>query len=220
MTQKPSTATNPSSLSGTPVVNQLHFRTNAHTIVPFLKTKAGGGSGHALFSLHSIVNLPKNLHIPLSENIIGLALLNIKLPILDPQLRARIVSGWAAAYSGQQAQAVIQAALDGLRVKLQGSAHAILEQAIDNYAASGYFCQYDWCMDHWGTPEDVQAVGAATFQLPTTSIEFTTLATPPVLALQQLANIFPSVLFTLRYRYPSEGTWSEVEFHPFPPFGY
>jgi hypothetical protein len=59
-----------------------------------------------------------------------------------------------------------------------------------------------------------------TFTVPTPGIEFTTVATPPILALQILANTFPSVLFTLDYATDTSTAWTEVRFHPFPPFGY
>ena len=114
-----------------------------------------------------------------------------------------------------------------LRNKLAGmddateSAAALtkLERAVDNYNATGFFSQYDWRMTHWGTIEDIFSIDEATFELPTKCIEFQTAWTPPIAGLQLLSNAFPSVKFRLEYRLGNT-PWTEVEFFPFPPFGY
>jgi hypothetical protein len=67
---------------------------------------------------------------------------------------------------------------------------------------------------------DIQTVVATTFVPSTTYLEFITYLTPPIPAMQTLANTFPSVRFELRYRYHSQDSWTEVEFFPFPPFSY
>ena len=203
----------------------LYFRTNSNTILPFLKSKAGGSSGHALFSLNSIDNLPKELILPLSDDIIQLSLMNIDISILDEAVKTKFLANWTVEYTGKRPQSVIYEKKDELRKKLKSvKSHQaqldVLEQAVDNYESKGFFCQFDWCMVHWGTSADIQDVTESTFLLPTTFIEFQTLATPPIIALQQLANTFPSVLFTLLYQYPPESTRAEVQFYPFPPFGY
>ncbi len=207
------------------VTNQLHFRTNSNTILPYLKSKAGGISGHPLFSLNSITCLPKELVLPLSNDIIQLSLLNIDIPILDEEVKAGFLANWTIEYNGKQPQSVICEKVDEIRKKLQSTqSHQpkldVFQQAVDNYESKGFFCQFDWCMVHWGTHADIQAVTESTFLLPTRFIEFQTVSTPPVIALQLLANTFPSVLFTLLYQYPPESTWTEVQFYPFPPFGY
>jgi hypothetical protein len=207
------------------VINKLYFKTNSNTIVPYLKSKAKTGTGHARFTLNSIVDLPKRHILPLNDDIFRLSLLNIGLPILDEKLRAKFIADWTPEYTGKQSKSVLYETVGEIRKKLKLSKSQkhqleVLEQATDNYEISGFFSQFDWCMDHWGTPEDIQDVTASTFDLPTDFIEFKTLLTPPVIALQQLANTFPSVWFTLLYQYPSEDTWNEVQFYPFPPFGY
>ncbi|MBU1564117.1 MAG: hypothetical protein KJ630_00645 [Proteobacteria bacterium] len=207
------------------MANRLHFRTNSNTILPYLKSKADGNSGHACFSLNSIATLPKELILPLDDYIIQLSLLNIDIPILDETVKAKFLANWTAEYTGKQDQSDIFKKVAEIRDKLQVEKSLqpqlhVLEQAADNYQSKGFFSQFDWCMVHWGTSADILDVTNSTFLLPTACIEFQTAATPPIIALQQLANTFPSVLFTLLYQYPPENTWNEVQFYPFPPFGY
>lgn len=203
------------------VTNQLYFRTNSNTILPYLKSKADGRSGHARFSLNSIANLPKELVLPLNDDLIQLSLMNIEIPILDETVKAKFLANWTVENTGKQPQPVIYEKVAEIRKRLSHQPRIeILEQAVGNYESQGYFCQFDWCMVHWGTTADIQDVTESTFLLPTSFIEFHTVATPPIIALQQLANTFPSVLFTLLYQYPPASTWTEVQFYPFPPFGY
>lgn len=207
------------------VVNQLHFRTNSNTIVPYLKAKAEIHTGHNRFSLNSIVNLPNTLILPLNDSIMELSWLNIAVPILDESVKARFLNYVTPEYTGKQPQALIYATIDKIRINLQTSKVfepqlESLNRAVGNYESTGFFSQVDWCMDHWGTTEDIQGVSETTFDLPTTYLEFQSVSTPPIIALQFLANTFPSVLFTLRYKLSPENVWNEVQFYPFPPFGY
>lgn len=207
------------------VINQLHFRTNSNTILPYLKTKAGGGSGHALFSLNSIINLPRDLILPLGVDIIQLSIWNTGVPILDERLKARFLALWTAEYTGKKSRSFICAkASDMLEKHNIASSRSlkpeVVNKAMYNFEHTGFICQFDWCMDHWGTTGDIHAVTECTFLLPTRFIEFQTINTPPLIAMQHLANTFPSVNFTLLYKYSLQDVWQEVQFHPFPPFGY
>jgi len=207
------------------VMNQLRFRTNSNTILPYLQSKTDGRSGHPLFSLNSIVNLPKTLILPLSETLLRLSFLNINVPIVDEKIKAQFSTCWNPEYAGKQPKKAIYEAVTKIRKVLEASKELssqleILKQAVANYENEGYLCQVDWCMEHWGTIEDIQSVTESTFQLPTAFIEFQTIHSPPIVALQQLANTFPSVLFTLLFRCAPETPWKEVQFFPFPPFGY
>ncbi len=207
------------------VLNQLHFRTNANTIVPYLKAKPEISTGHHRFSLNSIINLPNILTLPLNDSIILLSLLNCSIPILDETSKARFLTYLTPKYTGKQPQTLIYATIDKIRIHLQTTKViepqlTSLNRAVDNYESFGFFSQVDWCLDHWGTAEDIEGVTESTFDLPTTRIEFQTISTPPIIALQLLANTFPSVLFTLQYRLLTENVLNEVQFYPFPPFGY
>jgi hypothetical protein len=51
-------------------------------------------------------------------------------------------------------------------------------------------------------------------------IEFSTLWTPPIAALQELADMFPSVRFELTYRLEPSDPWTLVEIFPVKPWGY
>jgi hypothetical protein len=207
------------------VDNQLHFRTNSTTILPYLKAKADGNSGHPRFTLNSIITLPKVLVLPINDEIIQLSVLNISLPILDEKIKAQFLANWMADYHGKQPPPILSRKVEKIRQRLHTKKYPqsqmdLLDQAESNYEKYGFFCQFDWCMDHWGTPADIQGVTESTFELPTSFLQFQTVSTPPIMAVQQLANTFPSVLFTLLFSYRPEATRHEVQFYPFPPFGY
>jgi hypothetical protein len=207
------------------VLNQLHFRTNSNTIIPYLKAKTEIRTGHSRFSLNSIIKLPSALISPLNDPIVRLSLMNSAVPILDESVKAVFLTYLSPDYTGKQPQALIIATIDQIRIHLQTTKVLkpeleALNRAVGNYENFGFFSQIDWCLDHWGTTEDIQDLTESTFDLPTTRIEFQTIATPPIIALQFLANTFPSVLFTLQYRLVTENNWNEVQLYPFPPFGY
>lgn len=206
------------------VVNRLQFRTNSTTILPFLKSKADGTGGHPLFSLNSIASLPKALILPLNQVVVGLALQNIEIALVDESVKARFLADWRPDYRGKKTPQELEACIATRRQKLTRDQETTdvdtFEQAVSNYRTHGFFCQFDWCMEHWGTVGDIEDLVETTFRLPTACIEFTTRETPPLIALQQLANTFPSVLFILSYRLLTGGEWREVQFYPFPPFGY
>jgi hypothetical protein len=207
------------------IVNRLSFRTNSHTIVPYLLSKKERTHSRSKFTLSALAECPKELFVPLTPHVVQLSLGNAALPILDECLRQRVVESLAPHYRGKLSPQELREAVErarheldcGIFGQMEGDA---LRQSLDNHRLSGHFSHIDWCLDHWGCPEDIVAMVDSTFTVPTPGIEFTTVATPPILALQLLANTFPSVLFTLDYAAETGAKWVEVRFHPFPPFGY
>jgi hypothetical protein len=107
-----------------------------------------------------------------------------------------------------------------LKKSLKESDAKLLNKAVTNFEATGFFCQRDWCMTNWGTIEDIHSVDESTFTEDTTSIEFETLYSPPLKALKILADTFPSVRFRLLYKYAFEDSWTNMEIFPITPFGY
>ena len=212
-------------LSFQKIINRLRFRTNSHTIIPFLLSKKEYVQHLPGFSLNALIELPTNLITPESSGVFRLSLKNSALPILDDQVRKEVVACLGPDYSGQYSPAELDQAITAARQDLdkgQGGKEEgeILTLIVNNHKSTGYFSHIDWALDHWGCIADIQAVTPESFSIPTPGIEFTTLATPPILALQRLANTFPSVRFTLQYAVQDSATWKAVEFHTFPPFGY
>lgn len=207
------------------IINRLSFRTNAHTIIPFLLSKKERTLSRPNFTLNALAECPKELIVAQTPRVVQLSLKNVSLPILDESVRHRVAAGLAPHYRGKLSPQELSEAADRTRHELDCGSHGEMErdalrQSLDNYRLHGYFSQVDWCLDHWGCPEDIVEMVDTTFTVPTSCIEFTTVATPPILALQLLANTFPSVLFTLVYATDTSNDWVEVQFHPFPPFGY
>lgn len=207
------------------IVNRLEFRTNSHTIVPFLLCKESLVHHRPGFSLNALAELPKELWVPELPVVIDLSLKNTALPILDDAVRLGVIACLSPHYHGKSSPSELHEAVERTGSKLgKDSAtreeSAVLSRIIENHGSYGYFSHIDWGLDHWGCFADILSVSAETFKVPTPGITFTTLATPPILALQRLANTFPSVRFTLHYAVEKSEAWSEVEFHPFPPFGY
>jgi hypothetical protein len=207
------------------IINRLSFRTNSHTIIPFLLSKKERRQSRPDFTLNALAECPKELIVPQTPRVVRLSLENAALPILDESVRQRLAASLAPHYRGKLSPQELRTAVDsahhqldcGNSGEMEGDA---LRRSLDNHRLHGYFSQIDWCLDHWGCPEDIVEMVDTTFTVPTPRIEFTTVATPPILALQLLANTFPSVLFTLDYAPETSTAWTEVQFHPFPPFGY
>jgi hypothetical protein len=207
------------------IINRLSFRTNSHTIIPFLLSQKGLRPSRPDFTLNALAECPKELLVQQTPSVAQLSLDNVALPILDESLRQRVALGLAPHYRGKLSPQELREAVDRARHELDCENYGQMEggavrQSLDNYRLFGYFSHIDWCLDHWGCPEDIVEMVDSTFTLPTPGIEFTTVATPPILALQLLANTFPSVLFTLDFAAETGTDWVEVQFHPFPPFGY
>ena len=212
------------------IINQLHFGTNSKTILAFIKSGDPESSAPSQFSMNSIRLMPKGLNLLLNPGIKQLAAMNMELPALDEATRQTAASKLLCGYATKQSQTDIEAAIGELGTELKASsggnetAHkdalAAFDQAVSNYRKTGFFCQYDWRMAHWGTVEDILSVTPPTFERPTAYLEFTTYLTPPVFALQALAQTFPSVKFKLLYRYETSHAWTNMEIFPITPFGY
>ena len=205
--------------------NRLFFRTNTMGILAFLKTKASSDKGQGLISLNSIRQLPAALTLPLNADILHLSLMNVDLPLFDERIAADFLACLPPEYKGKRPREEILTTAAALRNSLQTIKGdtirlEIFNRAMDNFTTHGFFCQHDWCLNQWGTAEDIQTVIQATFHQATTCIEFTTLGTPPLIGLQRLADTFPSVLFTLQYRLLPAEEWQEVQLFPLTPFGY
>lgn len=212
------------------IINQLHFGTNSKTILAYIKSRDPGSPAPPQFSMNSIKLMPEGMNIPLNPGIKQLAAMNVELPALDEATRQMAVSKLLYGYATKRSPADIEAAIEKLGTELKASqdgcgaadkdALAVFDRAVSNYRESGFFCQYDWRMAHWGTVEDILSVTASTFERPTAYLQFTTYLTPPVFALQALAQTFPSVKFKLLYRYDTSDTWTNMEIFPITPFGY
>lgn len=207
------------------IINRLWFRTNSHTIVPFLLSRKECVAHRPGFSLNALIELPTNLVTPELPVVFHLSLKNSTLPILDDQVRQGVVACLAPDYRGKRSPAELHQAIATVRQELEDCQGGkkdldILTRIVDNQRSTGYFSHIDWALDHWGCIADIDGVAPESFSIPTPGIEFNTIATPPILALQQLANTFPSVRFSLQYAVQGSATWNDVEFHPFPPFGY
>lgn len=221
------------------VINRLHFRTNAKTILSHIKSKAVDKSGPAEFSFNSIRLMPESMKLipatAMARRLERLSLMNCDLSVFDPSVQEIILSNFDDNRVEKQSEEEIRKSMEEIRqwiVSTAGSSDAdddvsdrhssarIYEQAIANYHEVGFFSQLDWRLSHWGTAEDVLSVVKETFERPTSFIEFQTKWSPPVAAVQSLANAFPSVRFELRYHYLDSESWKKVEFFPTVPFGY
>jgi hypothetical protein len=217
------------------IVNQLTYRTNANTILRLLKSGAAGRPCPPLFSLHSIRPIPAALVMPPSPWLTSLLLVNIAVPPVEENIRQNALTRMLGKSPRRANEAVIRRTIDDVGGRLRATAAdastpaaqqtapndlALFDQAVQNYAEHKFFSQYDWCMAYWGTIADIQSVVESTFELPTGLLEFSTLWTPPLAALQDLADMFPSVRFELRYRRESVPEWTLHEIFPVKPWGY
>lgn len=207
------------------VTNRLHFLSNDKTILAHLKSRHPDNKCPLQFSLNSIKKTPAELDLPLDPVLMDLAVLNMQMPSLDPKTENVILEHVFMGHPAKTNATHIRQKIEEIRTDIAQSSSeghnlaASFEQAVANYGQLKFFCHYDWRMHHWGTVEDIQSVVDATFTLPTRWIEFETAWSPPIAAVQLLSNTFPSVRFRLEYRFAVD-PWIEVEFFPFPPFGY
>ena len=207
------------------VINRLHFLSNDKTILAHLKSRHPGNPCPVQFSLNSIKKTPSELDLPLDPVLIDLAVLNMQMPSLDPKTEQMVLAHVFMGRPGKSVASPIQRTVEEMRTRISQSFAAAdtlaasFEQAVANYGQFKFFCHYDWRMHHWGTVEDIHSVVDSTFELPTRCIEFKTAWSPPIAAVQLLSNTFPSVRFRLEYCFAGD-PWVEVEFFPFPPFGY
>lgn len=207
------------------VTNRLHFLSNDKTILAYLKSRHPGNTSPAQFSLNSIKKTPVDLNLPLSFVLVDLSVMNMQLPSLDPKTEQMVLEHVFMGRLGKTDASHIQQEIEGIRKRISSSSAAAdtlapsFEQAVANYGQFKFFCHYDWRMHHWGTVEDIHSVVESSFEMPTRCIEFETAWSPPIAAVQLLSNTFPSVRFRLEYCFAGD-PWVEVEFFPFPPFGY
>ena len=207
------------------VINRLHFLSNDKTILAHLKSRHPENSCPAQFSLNSIKRTPEELILSLNPDLKILAVSNMKMPSLDSKTEQMIFEHVFMGHPSNSDVSQIQQKIEEIRNRIGQSTSAndtltaIFEKAAANYRQFKFFCHWDWRMHHWGTIEDIHSVVDATFKLPTRFIEFKTVFSPPIAAVQLLSNAFPSVRFRLEYCFAGD-PWIEVEFFPFPPFGY
>lgn len=207
------------------VINRLHFLSNDKTILAHLKSRHPGNQCPSQFSLNSIKMTPADLDLTLDPVILDLAVLNMKMPGLDPKTRRILMEHVFLGDPGNSNPSQIQQKIEeaGARIaqwSAPGHTSAVsFERAVANFRQFKFFCHWDWRMHHWGTVEDIHSVVESTFELPTRCIEFETAWSPPIAAVQLLSNAFPSVRFRMEYCFAGD-PWIEVEFFPFPPFGY
>jgi len=216
------------------LTNQLSFLTNSKYILKLLKEKAPANGSPPQFSLESIQPMPEALWMPQFECLKPLLALNMELPQMAEEVRRTALNDWILPSPQKADETTIRERIKQIGLTLNAAASdravnnasgtdktdlELFEQAVANYNQYSFFNQCDFRMDRWGTLEDIRAVDAATFELPTTCIEFTTLLTPPLSAIQSLVDLFPSVRFELKYRF-GKNEWTHVEFFPTRPWGY
>jgi hypothetical protein len=173
------------------------------------------------FSLNAIKSMPDALFLPLVDPVVSLAASNVDLPPLHGVVKEAVLFEAIFGEAGKLSDSGIRGKIDAVRKNVSDpESVALIDRAVANYGQYGFFSQYDWRLAHWGTIEDVHAVTPETFEPATTCLEFTTRLLPPVAAMQELANTFPSVRFKLKYRYDSDESWIVEDLFAFPPFGY
>jgi hypothetical protein len=213
-------------------INQLYLSENSHTILPYLKAKKDIIDCPGEFSLNSIKSMPEALKLPLNSDVLSLAKMNLEMPEFDEHLKDlaldHLFTDWKPQKTGPEMQAFILDLREKVRKvdvandseKSGNSMISIFEQAVSNFQKYRFFCQYDWRLTHWGTDLDICSVVSSTFTIPTTYIEFETSGLPPIVALRNLADTFPSVRFLLQYRNSLDKDWIKKSIFPSLPFGY
>jgi hypothetical protein len=213
-------------------INQLFLSENSHTILPYLKAKKGTIDCPREFSLNSIKSMPEALKLPLNSDVLSLANMNLEMPEFDEHLKDLALDYLFANWKPQETGPEMQAFIIDLKKKVRevdvvddsgksgNSMISIFEQAVSNFQKYRFFCQYDWRLAHWGTDLDICSVASSTFTIPTPYIEFETSGLPPIVALRNLADTFPSVRFLLQYRKPHDKQWFKMSIFPSLPFGY
>ncbi|MBU2514972.1 hypothetical protein KJ966_26930 [bacterium] len=209
------------------VTNRLYFKTNSKTILIYLKSKALGSDSPDLFSLNSIKMTPVELILPLTNEIRTLSIMNADRPSLSEPAGQIALSNLFDGQEKKENPSEIQKAIGSMKGSLQKVEtekgkmdYEVFEKALSNYEQTRFFSFYDWRLAHWGVVDDIHSVVESTFKRPTTCIEFETTWVPPMKALNNLANTFPSVRFELQSRYNSSDPWEKTELFPAIPFGY
>jgi hypothetical protein len=205
------------------IFNHLRFFSNDKTILAFIRPKNRETGVYEPFSLNTIKPMPPELLLPDVTPVIPLILLNAELPPLEEKIRHAALANLFPSPPQKASTEAIQAKMEAIECEWHGTdrpEREIVQRALANYRAHRYFSHVDWRLTHWGTVEDVVSIVDSTFTLPAEFIEFETRWTPPIAALQALANIFPSVRFELQYRAAPTDPWNLVEIFPLLTFGY
>jgi hypothetical protein len=209
------------------LINRLHFGSNAAAILKYLRSKSDDGLGPSQFSFNAIRLMPDPLNLPNHPMVQRLSLMNSDWSAFNDKVSAFALRRLGHHNSHRRTDEKIEEAIEDLRCKTSSmefinglSERHIFDQAVANYRHFGFFASFDWRLANWGTVADVCSVGKSTFKLPTSCIEFTTQWTPPIFAIQTLADTFPSVRFELFYRYAPDEPFTKIEFFPTVPFGY
>lgn len=203
------------------VVSQLHFLTNTEKILGYIRSNRVHDNPPPEFSLNAIRSMPDPLFISLSAAVLSLSAWNVDLSSLNEKVRQAALSGGMACRQGEGNGVEVDEKIEAARKAARDAADVgLIDRAVSNYRQFGYFSQYDWRFANWGTVEDIHSVVSETFRVPSSWLEFTTRWTPPIAAMQELANTFPSVRFKLKYRYDSDDSWMVEDLFAFPPFGY
>lgn len=203
------------------LTNQLHFATNTEMVLKYIRTGRAHDNPPPEFSLNAIKSMPDELFLPLTGPVVSLGASNVDLPSLHESVRALVSSEEVFVGLGKLSESGIREKIEALRKsETERDSAALIDRAVANYETCGFFSQYDWRLAHWGTIEDVHSITPSTFAPPTPYLEFTTCWTPPIAAMQELANTFPSVRFKFKYRCQPDDPWNVEDIFAFPPFGY
>ncbi len=205
------------------VENQLHFKSNRKTVLAYLKSKCTSDDG--LFTLNSIKKTPEQLDIELTKETKQLSILNVNAPEIKGSatgvLLDGLLNGNPSKASPEELSKIIESIqADFKSVERKEADQAAFEKSVTNFENLGFFSCFDWRLSYWGTIDDVSSVDASSFHIKTECIRFETLWSPPLAALNNLANTFPSVKFELLYRYQAEQDWTKIQLFPQVPFGY
>lgn len=203
------------------LINQLHFITNTEKVLGYIRPGRVHDDPPPEFSLNAIRSMPDALFLTLSGPVLALSAWNVDLSSLNETVREAALSGGLTGKPDKASSEEIDEKIEAARCAVRDTADApLINRAVFNYRQLGYFSQYDWRFAKWGTAEEIHSIVPETFRIPTFCLEFTTRWTPPIAAMQELANTFPSVRFKLKYRYDSDDSWMVEDLFAFPPFGY
>jgi hypothetical protein len=173
------------------------------------------------FSLNAIKSMPDALFLPMAGAVHDLSASNVDLPSLDAAVKEVVLSDNAFGEVGKLSDSGIREKIGAVRQTAPDpESAALIDRAVANYEKFGFFSHFDWRLTHWGTIGDIHSVSRETFEPSTSYLEFTTRLMPPVAAMQELANTFPSVRFKLKFRYGANEPWIVEDLFAFPPFGY
>lgn len=203
------------------LTNQLHFITNTEMVLKYIRARQVHDNPPPEFSLNAVKSMPDELFLPQNDAIMSLSASNVDFPPLHESIREVVSSEDIFRGVGKLSESGILEKIETVRKSAtDDKSAALIDRAAANYRQYGFFSQFDWRLTHWGTAWDIHSATPSTFEPPTSYLEFTTRLLPPVAAMQELANTFPSVRFKLKYRYNPNTPWAVEDLFAFPPFGY